>query len=122
MKGIAEYLFFRPVFHQIAEIHYTDSIGNVLDYRKVVAYKEIRELELILKIVQKIDDLGLDRYVESGNRLVTDYKFRVQSKGSCNADTLSLAARELVGITVFMERLKTAVVHDIVNIIVVFFF
>ena len=122
MKGIAEYLFFRPVFHQIAEIHYTDSIGNVLDYRKVVAYKEIRELELILKIVQKIDDLGLDRYVESGDRLVTDYEFRVQGKGSRNAYTLSLAARELMGITVFVERLKTAVVHDGVYIVVIFLF
>ena len=67
---------------------------------------------------QQVDDLCLDGHVQCGDRLVTDNELRVQGQGAGDADTLALAAGELVGIAGLVVGLQAAVVHDLVDIIV----
>ena len=109
------------VLDQMAEIHDADRVGDVLDDGEVVADEEVGELKLVLQVVQEVDDLRLDRHVQRGDRLVADDEFGVQRKGAGDADSLPLAAGELVRIAVLVEGLQAAAVHDAVDIVVVLF-
>src|SRR6266404_7957342 len=92
------------VFHDAAEIHHRDAGRDVLDHRKIVGDEHIRELQPLLQVHEQIDDLGLDRNVERGNRLVADDEPRLDRQRAGDADPLSLAARELVRIALRMLR------------------
>ena len=81
--------------------------------------EEIGQVELLLQVLQEVDHLRLNRYIEGGNRFVTNYELRIQRKGSCDTDSLSLSARELVGIPSLMERLQAALIHNLINILFV---
>src|SRR5205823_13335911 len=58
----------------------------------------VRQLELLLWLLQQIDDLRLKRHVERGDGLVGDDEVRVERDGAGQSDALSLTARELVRI------------------------
>src|SRR6516164_7225441 len=70
----------------------------MLNHRQIVSNEEISEREFLLQILQEIDDLGLDRNVERGDRLVADDQLGLDRKRPRNADALALAARKLVRI------------------------
>ena len=79
--------------------------------------EEIGQVELLLQVLQEVDNLRLNRYIESGNRFVTYHELRIQRKGSCDTDSLSLSAGKLVGIPSLMERLQAALIHNPINIL-----
>ena len=58
--------------------------------------EEICKAKLSLKFYEKIDNLCLNGYVKSGNRLVADDKFRIYRKCSCDSNTLSLPTGKLM--------------------------
>ena len=49
-----------------------------------------------LEVLEEVDDLGLDGYVEGGDRLVADDQGRLHRQRPGDADPLALAPRELV--------------------------
>ena len=67
-----------------------------MDDAEVVRDEDVREVELVLQVVEQVDHLRLDRDVERRDRLVGDDQLRVQRERARDADALSLAARELV--------------------------
>ena len=81
-----------------AEIHDGDPVGDVPDDREVVRDEEIGELEVVLQRLEQVEDLRLDRHVERRDRLVGDDEVRVDGERARDADSLALAARELVRI------------------------
>ena len=93
----------------------------MLDDREIVAYKKIGELVLILYILEQVYDLRLYRHVKRGYRLVAHDEFGIERHCARNASTLTLTAGKLVGIAILMERLQSAVVHDLIDIIVELF-
>ncbi len=80
----------------LAEIHHRDPVGDVADDGEVVRDEEIGEVELLLQLDEQVQDLGLDRDVERGDRLVGDDELRLQDERAGEADALALAAAELV--------------------------
>ena len=58
--------------------------------------KQICQVIVLLKLLQKIKNLCLNGYVKSGNRLVADDKFRIYRKCSCDSNTLSLPTGKLM--------------------------
>ena len=64
--------------------------------REVVGDEQVRELELVLQLLEQIDDLRLNRDVERRHGLIRDDEVRVERERPRKADALSLAARELV--------------------------
>ncbi len=62
-------IFEQPVtfgdFDYAAEIHNGNAISKVMDDGKVVADKQVSQIELFAYIFQKIENLTLDRYVQS---------------------------------------------------------
>ena len=71
---------------------------------EIVRDEDVGEPELVLEVVEEVDDLGLDRHVERGDRLVGDDQPRIQGERTRDADPLSLPARELVWIAVDVGR------------------
>ena len=78
------------LLHELSQIHYSNSVGNVSDYPKIMGYKEISDSFLLLQILQQVYNLGLDRDVKGANRFVADNKIRSYCQGPGNRDTLSL--------------------------------
>src|SRR5919108_1819881 len=68
--------------------------------REVVRDEQIGQAELFTQILEQVDDLRLDRYVERRYRLVADNELRLEREGARDADALALAARHFVRITV----------------------
>src|ERR687897_2772670 len=56
--------------HDLAEIHHGHPVRDVLDYGEVVGDEDVGEVELLLEVLQKVDDLRLDRDVERRDGLV----------------------------------------------------
>jgi hypothetical protein len=56
----------------LAQIHDSDSITDVSHHRQIVGYEEIGESEAGLELVEQVEDLRLDRYIERGYGLVGD--------------------------------------------------
>ena len=80
----------------LPEIHDRDSITDVSHHGQVVGDEQIGEPESGLELVEQVEDLGLDRYVESGDGLVGDDEAGVQCQGAGNADALPLTSGEFV--------------------------
>ena len=69
-----------------------------------MADKEVGQLQVPLQIVEQVDDLGLNGYVQGGNGLVADDDPGIQDQGPGNADSLPLAAGEGMGIALQVFR------------------
>src|SRR5665647_2994970 len=80
----------------LAEVHHGNTIGDVLDHRKIVGDDQVGEVELVLEVFEQVDHLGADGHVEGAHRLVADDELGVERQGAGDADTLALPARELV--------------------------
>src|SRR5207237_222884 len=78
--------------------------GSALVYTGTGGERHIRKVQPLLRVHEQIDDLGLDRNVECGNRLVADDEPRLDRQRAGDADPLSLAAREFVRIALRMLR------------------
>ena len=69
--------------------------------------EEVGELEFLLQVFHQVDDLGLDGDVEGGNRLVGHDQLRPKGEGPGDANTLPLAAAELMRIAVVEVGVET---------------
>ena len=92
MRWICEDLFGRPDFHDFSKIHHGDPIADMADHRKIVTDEDHRQSKLRAQIAKQIDDLGLDRYVECGNRLIGDHKPWLKGERTRDRDALTLPA------------------------------
>ncbi len=84
----------------LAEVHHGHAVGDVAHHRQVVGDEEVGQAELLLEVFEQVHDLGLDRDVERGPRLVADDEVRIGGKRPGDADALPLAAGELVRVAV----------------------
>ena len=71
----------------------------MLDHGEIVGDKQIGKPHLMLKVLQHIDHLRLNRHIQGGDGLVTDDKFRLHRQSPGDPDPLALAAGKLVGVT-----------------------
>jgi hypothetical protein len=49
------------ILHDMAQIHHSQRMTDVLNDVEIVRNEKVAESQSILKIIQEIDDLGLDR-------------------------------------------------------------
>ena len=72
MLRVREHLGGRPDLDQPAALHHADAVREAAHEVQVVGDEEQRHAELGLQLVEKREDLGLDRDVERRRRLVGD--------------------------------------------------
>ena len=117
MERIGEDLLLVTKLHHGAKIHHADLIRNELDHRQIVGNEQVGQVHGSLQLLEQVDDLRLDRYVERRNRLVANHKLRVYRESAGNADSLTLTARELVGIALIVVIAQSAFLHQIQHVV-----
>ena len=95
---IGEEVLGATLLDDVSHIHHGDAVGDVFDHREVVRDEKIGEAELVLKVLQQVEGLCLNRDIEGGYRLVRDDEPRTERKRPCDSDALAFAAREGMGI------------------------
>jgi hypothetical protein len=86
----------RPRFNDLTGIHHRDEIGHLRHHTHIVRHQQQGHPVLTLQLSEEVEDLGLDRHVESGRRLVSDEQPRPASDRCGNHDALSHPSGELV--------------------------
>ena len=94
----------RPDLDDHTEVHHGDPVRHVVHHAEVVRDEDVRQLEVVLEVVEEVDHLCLDRNVERGHRLVGDDQLRAQRERAGDSDPLPLPTGELVGVAVHMLR------------------
>ena len=96
MVRIGEELRNRSLLHLAAGVHHHDPVRGLRDHPEIVRDQDDAHAEALLEIADERENLGLDRHVERGRRLVRDEDHRVAYEGGRDHDPLAHAARELV--------------------------
>ncbi|MPM69170.1 hypothetical protein SDC9_116114 [bioreactor metagenome] len=86
--------------HQFAQVHDADAAGNMLHHAQIMGNKEIGQAHALLKLLEHIDHLGLNGYVQGGDGLVADDELGVYGQGAGDAHPLALAPGKFMGIAV----------------------
>ena len=69
--------------------------------------EQVGQAEAVLQVLEQVDDAGLDRHVEGGDRLVEHEQRRLERQRPGDADPLALPAGELVREPVAVLRVET---------------
>ena len=72
MRWVFEDILPRSNFDDLPQIHHGDTMAYPFNGRHVVADEQERELQLLLKVHQNVDDLRLDRYIKRRDRFVAN--------------------------------------------------
>ena len=99
--------------YDISFVDNTDTVGNEPYDGKVMGDKQISNLFFSLEFLQQIEDLGTDRYVQCGDRLIGYNQLRLHNHGTGQTDTLALSAGELMWVTGQVLRQKTNFVDHV---------
>ena len=89
VQGIGKQLLGGRFFHDLAQVHDGDIIGEVVDHSQVVGDEDIGEPQLFLKLLQQIQDLGLNGDIQGRDRLVADDELGLHGQRPGDADTPS---------------------------------
>ncbi len=105
----------RAALDDRAAMHNGDAIAHRAHDGEVMGDEQVGEAELALEVLQKIDDLRLDRDVERRHRLVTDDQPRRKRERAGDPDPLALPSRELVWIPIDVRRVEADHVEQLAH-------
>jgi hypothetical protein len=111
--GAIEKVLRRCKLHQLAVPKHGHPVAHLTHHRKVVADEEHGKAQLLLQVFQQIQDLSLNRHIEGRGRLVANEEPRARRQCACDADTLALAAGELVRIAAGVRGRETDLHQEI---------
>ena len=77
-------------------IHDDDTLRHFGNHTQIMGDQHDRGVDLLLQLTHQIEDLCLDRYVESGRRLVGDQQLWIAGKRHRDHHPLPHAARKLM--------------------------
>ena len=103
-------------FHDIALVDNANAVGNKPDNGQVMGDEEISRALLSLELLQQVQHLCTDGNVQSGDRLVSHYQFRLHDHRTGQTDSLALTAGEFVGIAGQMLRQQTDLVDHLFHL------
>src|SRR5581483_9722866 len=87
--------------------HDRDAIGYVSHHGKIVSDEHVRQSEVVLKIVEQVDHLGLDGDIERRYGLVEHDQLGIDRQRSSNSDPLALSTGELVREAVYVLGIQS---------------
>jgi hypothetical protein len=95
--------------------HDGDPVADMVDHRHVMADEEVAQSEFILEIVQEIQDLRLDGYVQGRSRLVAHDHPRLKGESAGDSYSLALATAEFVRISIGRLLPQTASLQKLLD-------
>ena len=96
MRGRVEEVAHLGPLHRLARVHHHHAVAQPGDHAEVVGDEEDRGARAPAQVAQQLEDLGGDRDVEPGRRLVGDEQARVGGQRHRDHHALAHAARELM--------------------------
>ena len=76
MTGRFEQFSRRGSFNQTAEIHHRDMVAGVRYDRKIVTDEQKRQAKIRLQLLQQIEDVSLDRYIQCSDTFICHHESR----------------------------------------------
>ena len=104
-----------PDLDELAAVHDRDPVAHRAHDGEVVRDEQVGQPELVLEVLEKVEDLRLDRDVERRHGLVADDELRVQRERPRDPDPLPLAAGELVRVAVDEARVEADDVEELAH-------
>ena len=106
----------RRILYDIGPRAYADRLARICsDHREIVRHEQVRHAEVVLKVLEQVHDLRLDRDVKSRDRLVADDDLRPQGHRARDADSLPLTARELARVAVVVLGIQPHPLHEVLH-------
>ena len=96
MLGVVEDVVEVTLLDHPPGVHNQDPVGDLGDDAEVVGYQQRRQVSFAVEPFQEVEDLGLDRDVERGRRLVGDQHLGFERQRHRDHRPLTLPAREFV--------------------------
>ena len=96
MERIIKELLLVGKFGDLSQVHYGHPLADMFHNAQIVSDEEIGQAEFFLKIVQQIENLGLNRDVKGRDGFVADYEFWIENQSPGDSYTLSLPSAEFV--------------------------
>ena len=93
-------LFACAEFNDASQIHDRDAVAKMSDDTQVMRNEQIGQIEFPLQLHQQVQDLGLNRNIQSRDRFIGNNQLRTQRQRPGNTDTLPLASTELMRIPI----------------------
>src|SRR5918996_2231816 len=112
MDGAAKERLRRRRLDDLPRVHDEHAVGDVANDGQVVRDEKVGQIQPALNLVQEVEQLGLNRYVQRRGGLVEHDDGGVGDERSGDSDTLALAARELVGVASRVLALEAAELED----------
>jgi hypothetical protein len=94
--GAVEDVRDRPALDHVAVAHDDDRVRHVGDHAHVVRDEDDAGVDVLAQVPHELEDLGLDRDVEGGRRLVGDEQARAARERLGDHRALALTTGELV--------------------------
>ena len=95
MSGVPEHTLAAPHLHQAARVHDPDTVGQIVDDRKIVRDVHKRGAGLRSQIPQQRQNPRLRARIEAGRRLIQDDDQRLTAQRHRDRHALLLAAAQL---------------------------
>src|SRR5690606_3341707 len=90
-------LFGAADLHELAQIEDPDLITQVADHRQVMGDQQIGQLKSGLQVLEQIQNLSLNGYIQRRDRLVQQQYLRLQCQRPGDGHALALPAAERAG-------------------------
>ncbi|GBR58331.1 hypothetical protein AA100600_0737 [Gluconobacter thailandicus F149-1 = NBRC 100600] len=104
-----------PFFHDAAQIHDSNPVRHLSDNGQIMGNKDARHAQRRTQIPEQIYDLRLNRNIKRGDRLVRNQKIRPQYERTGDIQTLTLATRKFVWVSVGHRAGQSHLIQQVIN-------
>ena len=98
MHRVIEQFVYRRVFHDLSRVHHIDQVADLCDHPHVVGNDQNTHALFQAETADQLQDLGFDRHIQRGGRLICDQKLWLADHGHGDHHPLAKAAGELMRI------------------------
>jgi hypothetical protein len=99
-------------FYDLPDVHDGNSRRNEFNDGEVMRYKQVRQIEPLLQILEEIQDLRLDGHIESRDRFIGDNELRIERKRPCDTYALSLPSGKRVRVSSQILAVEIDQLHE----------
>jgi hypothetical protein len=99
--------FARGLLDNVTEVHHRNLWTEVSNDSEVVCDEQERNVEFFLQSLKQVNDLSLNRHVQCRDGFIGYEQLWLQCQRACDANALTLAAGEFVGVPVVVFGVQT---------------
>src|SRR6516165_3981704 len=97
MLGMIEYPGGGAAFDHGPAVQHERFVRELAHHGQVVADQDVRDVGFVADVGQQVQDLGLDRHIQRGDRFIEDQDGGLRREGTRDRDSLPLTARQRAG-------------------------